>query len=108
LRASTFEEFILPYDALPRGATEGIGSFLPATLQIVVFIEVFSFPIRNITLILKRRAKATCEAIPSARAFPLLVCGELSDCFRVSVSSAVPSVALSASSLMAHTMSDRR
>jgi hypothetical protein len=33
----------------------------------------------NITLILKRRAKVTCEAIPSARAFALLVCGELSD-----------------------------
>jgi hypothetical protein len=29
---------------------------------------------------LKRHAKATCEAIPSARAFALLVCGELSDC----------------------------
>ena len=38
------------------------------TATSVVFIEVFAFPIRNITLILKRRAKATCEAIPSARA----------------------------------------
>ena len=33
------------------------------TATSVVFIEVFAFPVRNITLILKRRAKATCEAI---------------------------------------------
>jgi hypothetical protein len=72
----------------------------------VVLIEVFAFPIRNITLILKRRAKATCEAIPSARAFALLVCGELSDCdppmcFKLFVSSAVPSVAFLSSPLIA-------
>jgi hypothetical protein len=65
-----------------------------------------------ITLILKRRAKATREAIPSARAFALLVCGELSDCdppmcFRMSATLAA-SVALSVSSLIAHNMSDRR
>jgi hypothetical protein len=35
----------------------------------VVFARAFVFSIRNFTLILKRRAKATCEAIPSARAF---------------------------------------
>ena len=50
------------------------------TATSVVFIEVFAFPIRNITLILKRRAKATREAILSARAFAHLVCRELSDC----------------------------
>ena len=85
----------------------------------VVFIDVFAFPIRNITLILKRRAKATCEAIPSASAFALLVCGELSNsdppmCVSVSTSSAalvalaapfvafspVPSVAFLRSSLI--------
>jgi hypothetical protein len=75
-----------------------------------VFIELFAFPIRNITLILKRRAKATCEAIRSARAFAHLVCGELSDrdppmCFSVSASSAVPSVAFLSSSLIALTVS---
>jgi hypothetical protein len=76
------------------------------TATSVVFIEVFAFPIRNITLILKRRAKATCEAIPSARAFALLVCGELSDCdlpmcFKLFVSSAVSSVVFLSSSLIA-------
>jgi hypothetical protein len=56
---------------------------------------------------LKRRAKATCEAIPSARAFALLVCGELSDsdppmCFSVSATLAA-SVAFLSSSLIALT-----
>jgi hypothetical protein len=73
----------------------------------------FGFSICNINLILKRRAKATSEAIPSARAFALLVCGELSDFdppirFKVSVSSAVPSVVFLSSSVVALTMSDRR
>ena len=59
------------------------------------------------------RAKATFEAIPSARAFALLVCGELSDCdppmcFKLFVSSAVPSAAFLSSSLIALTMSDCR
>jgi hypothetical protein len=75
--------------------------------------QFFVFPIRNITLILKRRAKATCEAIPSARAFALLVCGELSDCdppmcFKLFVSSAGPSVAFLSSLLIALITSDRR
>jgi len=56
------------------------GSVNRNTATSVVFIDVFAFPIRNITMILKRRAKATCEAIPSARAIAHLVCGELSDC----------------------------
>jgi hypothetical protein len=54
--------------------------FHPNIRNNIVFVRASVFSIRNITLILKRRAKATCEAIPSARAFALLVCGELSDC----------------------------
>jgi hypothetical protein len=61
-------------------AIGGLGFFNRNTPTSVVFIDVFAFPIRNITMILKRRDKATCEAIPSARAIAHLVCGELSDC----------------------------
>jgi hypothetical protein len=87
------------------------GFFNRNTATSVVIVEVFAFPIRNITLI--RRAKATCEAILSARAIARLVCGELSDsdppaCFSVAASSAVPSVAFLSSSVIALTMSDRR
>ena len=75
--------------------------FHPNISNNIVFVRASVFSIRHITLMLKRRAKATFEAIPSASAFALLVCGELSDCdppmcFRMSATLAA-SVALSAS-----------
>ena len=71
-------------------AIGGLGFFNRNTATSVVFIDVFAFPICNITMILKRRAKATCEAIPSARAIAHLVCGELSDCDPLSTKRQTP------------------